>query len=147
MNMDYSAFYSKILYLYIVAFAGVLAGIGLLVFGGVYFLKHYLKKSKAAIDIIGFIICILVFNIVSFFAANFFLDIPNAVSNNYIVATGTAQGRDAGGDISDSRGFEFKKDDGEVIRITVIYTPVYEGDRFEVIYLPNTKYAAIVKKL
>lgn len=152
-NMDYSAFYPSILFMYFGAFAGILVAIILLICGDIFLIKQYLK-SKSIIELVGIIACVVGIIVVAYFSRNYFKDIPNVISKNYIVTTGTAEGWDSAGPISSSagpvyetRGFAFRKDDGEIKKIVVTYPPVYQGDRFEVIYLPNTGYGAIVKKL
>ncbi|MGI6248083.1 MAG: hypothetical protein ACOYJX_01570 [Acutalibacteraceae bacterium] len=144
-SMDYSAFYPSILINYFVAFAGIIIAIILLVVSGAFLLKRYLK-SKSVIELVGVVACIVAIVAVAYFSRNFFKDIPNVLSENYIVTSGTAQGWDSAGQVHETRGFAFKRDDGEIAKIVVTYPPVYQGDRFEVIYLPNTGYGAIVKK-
>lgn len=144
--MDYTAFYPSILFMYFGTFAGVIIAIILLIGGDIYLLKQYLK-TKNIIELIGFVTCTIAIIVVLYFSLNFFKDIPNVISKNYTVATGTAEGWDTAGQEPETRGFAFKKDDGEMINIVVTYPPIYQGDRFEVIYLPNTEYGAIVKKL
>lgn len=144
--MDYSAFYPSILLMYFGTFIGVLVAIVLLIFGDVFLLKQYLK-SKAIIELVGFVACIMIIIAVAYFSRNFFKDIPNVVNKNYIITTGTAVGWDAAGPVHETRGFAFKTDDGKIKNIVVNYTPIYKGDRFKVIYLPNTGYGAIIKKL
>lgn len=145
-NINYSAFYPSILFMYFGTFAGILVAIILLICGDIFLLKQYLK-SKSIIELVGFVVFIAVIIIVSHFSRNYFKDIPNIVSKNYIITTGTAEGWDSAGQVHETRGFAFKRDDGEIKNIVVTYPPIYQGDRFEVIYLPNTGYGAIVKKL
>lgn len=144
--MDYSAFYPSILFMYFGAFVWVLVAIVLLICGDVFLIKQYLK-SKSVIELVGSIACIVAIIAVAYFSRNFFKDIPNVMSKNYIITTGTAEGWDSAGQVHETRGFAFKTDDGVIKKIVVTYTPIYRGDRFEVIYLPNTGYGAIVKKL
>ena len=145
-NMDYSAFYPSILFMYFGTFAGVLVAIFLLICGDVFLLKQYLK-SKSIIELVGVVACIVAVIAVAYFSRNFFKDIPNVLSKNYIITTGTAQGWDSAGQVHETRGFAFKTDNGETIKLVGTYPPVYQGDRFEVIYLPNTGYGCIVQKL
>lgn len=145
-NMDYSAFYPSVLINYFIAFAGIMTAIILLTVGDIFLIRQYLK-SKSVIELVGIIACIIGVIVVAYFSRNYFKDIPNVLSNNYIVTTGTAEGWDSAGQVHETRGFAFKTDNGETIKLVVTYPPVYQGDRFEVIYLPNTGYGCIVQKL
>ncbi|MGI6745675.1 MAG: hypothetical protein ACOX45_05970 [Acutalibacteraceae bacterium] len=145
-NMDYSVFYPSVLLNYFVAFAGIITAIILLVVGDIFLIKQYLK-SKSVIELVGIVACIAGIIIISYFLRNYFNDITNVIRKNYIVTTGTAEGWDSAGQVHETRGFAFKTDDGETIKLVVTYPPVYQGDRFEVIYLPNTGYGCIIQKL
>ena len=144
--MDYSAFYPSILLMYLGTFIWVLVAIALLICGDVFLLKQYLK-SKSIIELVGVVTCIVAAIAIAYLSQNFFEDIPNVISKNYVITTGTAEGWDTAGQDPETRGFTFIKDDGETKKIVVTFTPIYQGDRFEAIYLPNTGYGAIVKKI
>lgn len=144
--MDYSTFYLSITIEYLIGFTSYIITIILLVCGDIFLIKRYLK-SKSEIELVGIIVCIVAIIIVAYFSRNFFKDIPNVIGKNYTVSTGTAYGWNTAGQEPEARGFEFQKDDGEIIKLQVIYTPIRQGDRFEVIYLPNTGFGAIVQKI
>jgi len=146
MNMDYSAYYPPILFMYFGTFVGVIVAMALLICGAMHVFKLY-QKSKSNIMLIGFTVCIVIVIVISYFAQSFFRDIPFVVNKNYIITIGIAQGWDTAGQEPETRGFAFKRDNGEIIDITVTYTPIHQGDRFEVIYLPHTKFGAIVRKI
>lgn len=75
-------------------------------------------------------------------------DIPNAIHNEYIVTTGTAIGWNTTNDDTEHRGFTFLTDDGEEVDLSVLPCPkVYQGDRLEVMYLPNSGIGAIIQWL
>ena len=145
--MDYSSFYPAVIILFLVAFMGVILALILLFYSEIYLLKHYLK-SRTIIDFLGLMICSTVFILTSLFSLRYFRDVPNIVYQNYTIATGTAVGWDTAGLDPETRGFAFKKDgSSDIIHLTVVFTPVNQGDRFEVIYLPNTGFGAIVQKI
>lgn len=121
MNMDYSAYYPSILFMYIGTFVGVIVALVLLLFGAMHVFKLY-KKSKFNIMLIGLTVRIVIVIVVSYFSQNFFADIPNVVSKNYIVTTGIAQGWDAAGQEPETRGFAFKKDDGDNTHYSNLYS-------------------------
>jgi hypothetical protein len=146
MDMNYSAYYPSILFMYFGTFAGIILAVALLIYGDIYILKQYIK-IKSNIELVGFIVFFVAILVVLYFSRNYFKDIPNVVSKNYIVTTGTAEGWDSAGQVHETRGFAYKTDGGETKKIVVTYPPVYQGDRFEVIYLPNTGYGAIIRKL
>ena len=144
--MDYSAFYPSILLMYLGTFLWAIVAMTLLLCGAVVLLRQYLK-SKSLIELAGVAACMVAVIAIAYFSRSFFQDIPNAVSRNYVIATGTAEGWDTAGQGTETRGFAFANDNGETKKIVVTYTPIYQGDRFEAMYLPNTGYGAIIKKL
>ena len=144
--MDYSAFLPSVLINYFIAFAGVVTTIILLVVVGAFLARQYFK-SRSFIECVGVVACVIGVFITAYFSRNYFKDIPNVVSKNYIVTDGTAEGWDSAGQVHETRGFAFKTDDGKNFKLVVTYPPVYQGDRFKVIYLPNTGFGAIIQKL
>jgi len=144
--MNYSAYYPSILFMYFGTFAGIILAVALLIYGDIYILKQYIK-IKSNIELVGFIVFFVAILVVLYFSRNYFKDIPNVVRKNYIITAGTAEGWDSAGQVHETREFAFKTDGGDTQKIVVTYPPVYQGDRFEVIYLPNTGYGAIIRKL
>lgn len=144
--MDYSAYYPTILYEYICSFIGILGAITFFVCISVMLFKQYLEL-KSTLQIIGFIIFITLTIVMFNFSLKYFKDIPNILNENYIVTTGTAVGQHTPGQVPETRGFKFRGDDGVVMSIVVTYLPVFQGDRFEVIYLPHTGFGAIIRKI
>ena len=145
-NMDYSAFYPTIWFMYFGTFAGIITAIILLVCGDIFLIKQYLK-SKAIIELVGMVACVVAIIAVCYFSRNFFKDIPNVINKNYIISSGTVITGNNGGIDPEARDFAFKKDDdGKTVKIIANSKPIQNGERFEVIYLPNTGYGAITKR-
>ena len=144
--MDYSVFYPSIIIGYIGGFAGTILVIILLICGEVFLIKQYLK-SKSTIELIGIFVFVVLIIVVSYYSKIYFKDIPNVINKNYIVSRGTVIEGNNGGQDPETRGFVLKTDDGEIKRLCVVYLPIDNGDRFEVIYLPNTEWGAIIQKL
>ena len=145
--MDYSPYYPSILYLYFGTLAAFFVGFGLLIYGEIYLIQQ-IKEFKSLLSVLFFVVLFAAIVSVSLLSVDYFKDIPNVIRNNYIVATGTAEGNDSAGQEPDARGFRFKPDVGEEFYIRIpSYPQVFHGDRFEVIYLPHTGVGAIIQKL
>ena len=109
--------------------------------------KEYQKnKSKSVIWIAVAVFVFLV--LMSIPTINEVKDIQNVLNQNYMIATGTAVGWNTTTDESEPRSFSFLTDDGKTVDLRVLpCPPVHKGDRFEIIYLPNSGIGAIVQKL
>ena len=145
--MDYSSYYPAIIELYLWHCCGLIVIPSLLIWMGVHLAKYINAKSTISLIIVPILLILWVgFSIPLY--TKYIKDIPNIINENYIVTTGTATSWNTTGPENTSRSFEFTTDDGEVIKLSVQSTkPVYQGDRYEVIYLPHTKCGAIVRKI
>ena len=144
--MDYSNYHFSIIFEYFISFLGVLLSIIFLICGIVYLLKQYLQ-SKNVVEFIGIIACAVVIIVIAYFSRNYFKDIPNIVIKNYTITYGVVVEGDNGGRNFNTRGIVFKKEDGEIVKLVVNYYPIVSGEKFEVIYLPNTGFGAIIQKI
>jgi len=109
--------------------------------------KEYRKnKSKSVIWIA--LAAFAFFVLMSIPTVNEVKDIQNVLNRNYVIVTGTAVGWDTTTDESEPRSFSFLTDDGKTVDLIVLpCPPVHQGDRFEVIYLPNSGIGAIMQEL
>lgn len=146
--MDYTTLYPAInRYFFEVFVSSIVFCLIFPIYTGIKLYKEYIaSKSKGIVA--GLLLLSIAFVWLTYSFVNDCKDIPNIVSKNYIVATGTAIGWNTVEDETEPRGFEFQPDDGEKIDLSVLpCPPVHQGDRFEVIYLPNSGIGAIIQIL
>ena len=143
--MNYSLHYPSILFIYIGVFAGIILFLILLIREGIILVRQYkkLKSVKKLACAAAAFVCII---LLAAFSVPYFKDIPNAVNNNYIIAAGTVVAHDSGGTQSQTRGITLETDEGERIKVTVNYTPMRTGERYEIICLPNTGIGSVIRK-
>jgi hypothetical protein len=145
--MDYSVFYPSILFMYSILLAAVLVGIILALSVSFYYLKELLKE-KGVMNLVAVICFFTIVLVILYFSIDIFCDIPNVIKKNYVITTGIAIDSNNAGQEPEIRGFPLKRNyTNEIIRVAVTYYPINEGDEFEVIYLPNSKIGAIVRKI
>jgi len=98
-------------------------------------------------------IAILIFSTVFFIVftnrlINYFKDLGIVNKGQFCTVKGTAVSEDTEKNKDTPvRYVRFKIDEGIEFDITLYYGQIYKGDRFEIIYLPNTGHAVIVQKL
>jgi len=112
------------------------------------FAIYLLVKRRTKWDIIGLIL-LVIFMAVSLFQLHKYMNDFSLVKKNEIyIATGTAISTDAQkSKDTPGRYIRFRIDDGAELNLNLYYGQIYEGDRFEIVYLPNTGHAVIVQKL
>ncbi len=161
---QYAPYMSSALLNYILFAAAVLVIIVLLVIGTFFQLKTFLTQNArqedfkllffhnkgSIVDFIGIVFAVILFVVFLFWSRRVFADIPHAINKDFIVATGVVVSQNAAGreDVGETRGFEIQDlETGEIINLLVFYTPIWQGEVYEVIYLPHSKAGAIVRKI
>ena len=144
--MDYSHHYPSILLMYFGILAGIIIGLVLLLMGARSLIRQYIE-SKGITKLAGAIAVVVCVILLAVFSVPWFKDIPNVINKNYIIITGTVVSWNSGGTQSEARGITLETDDGERIKVTVIYTPIREGERYEIIRLPNTPVGSVIRKI
>ena len=144
--MDYSYYYPSILFMYFGTFIGIFIGFIILAKLATSYIREN-KVPKESVKPAGAIILTVCVVLLAIFSISFFKDIPNVINENYIVATGTVVSWDSGGTASETRGITLETDDGKRIKTLVNYTPIREGERYEIIYLPNTTFGSIIRQI
>lgn len=109
-------------------------------------IKQYVESKKivklaSSIAVSACVVLLVLFSVA------FLKDIPNVINKNYNVVTGTVVSGNRGGKNSETRGITLETDDGERIQVTVNYTPIELGERYEIIRLPNTSYGNVIRKI
>ena len=107
--------------------------------------KRRMPKSEFMVLLIALPIClIMAFGM----SSDLRKDLVYVKNGEYLKGTGTAITDDSRKtNDNPGRSVRFQFDDGEVLTISLYYGPIHIGDRFEIIYLPNTRRAVIVQKL
>lgn len=139
-------------------------GIALSVIGGIYLVKAFLLQNaeqtefkflffnnkESIIDFIGLILVAVILALILLWSRNVWADVPYAINKDFSRTIGIVVSQDAAGrdDVGEARGFRLRDiETGEVLNLQVFYTPIREGEIYEVMYLPNTKVGAIVRKI
>ena len=147
--MDYSIYFRVLTNEFYDQFQKVIIVLVILVVGLIGMVYQAIVKKAGKIEwiFVSIVIPLLIIVVLSGLINNL-KDLAYVKNGKYLVGTGTAitddsrKTKDLPG-----RTVRFQLDDGEVIKIHLYYGPIYEGDRFEIIYLPNTRGAVIVRKL
>lgn len=162
--MDYSKFYSSIMIHYLSLLVAIIIGLVLVICADVFCIKAFLKQNAvetetkiwffsnkgSLIDFLGVIVFIIVALLILFFSRNILADIPNVINKNYVVTSGVVTAHDSSGkdDVAETRSFTLKDfNTGKEVKLLVTYTPIRQGDIYEVLYLPSSKAGAIVRKI
>ncbi len=162
--MDYSKFTRTILTEYMLLAGATILGIALSVIGGIYLVKAFLLQNaeqtefkflffnnkESIIDFIGLILVAVILALILLWSRNVWADVPYAINKDFSRTIGIVVSQDAAGrdDVGEARGFRLRDiETGEVLNLQVFYTPIREGEIYEVMYLPNTKVGAIVRKI
>ena len=77
-------------------------------------------------------------------------DIPHLKNGDCSSIIGIVVSQDAAGreDVPEDRTFKLKNiESGEIVELRVFYTPIKNGDVYEVVYLPHTRCGAVVRKI
>jgi hypothetical protein len=162
--LDYSKFTRTILTEYMLLAGATILGIALSVIGGIYLVKAFLLQNaeqtefkflffnnkESIIDFIGLILVAVILALILLWSRNVWADVPYAINKDFSRTIGIVVSQDAAGrdDVGEARGFRLRDiETGEVLNLQVFYTPIREGEIYEVMYLPNTKVGAIVRKI
>ena len=144
--MDYSSHYLEILIRYYMIFAFTIFFIIVFAIYGAKLIKQY-TESKKFIKLLGAIALAGGIVVFSYFSVPHFKDIPNAINQNFVIITGTVVSGDSGGRAPETRGFTVIDDNGNRRSVLANYMPIFTGDRFEIILMPNTGSGVILRKL
>ena len=144
--MDYSSHYIVILIRYFVSFAVILSIIIVFAIYGAKLIKKYME-SKKFIKLLGAIALAVGVVVFSYFSVPYFKDIPNAINFNFDIIIGTVVSGNSGGRASETRGFTVIDDNGNRRSVLANYPPIFTGDRFEIIIMPNSGSGVILQKL
>jgi hypothetical protein len=147
--MDYSEYYEFLIEMYKDSFLRG-AVLTILVFCGMVsqLYNFYRKKTDGSLFIAG--LCLVAFLFLSYDTIRFINDIPYVKKGEYFIATGvvTVGSTTKNVDISGARSFGYLVDNGKEITLSVYHKePIYVGERYEVMYLPNCKRAVIIRKI
>ncbi len=138
--MDYSMFEFKILYLFGLQLFFFVVVLLFLIF--ILILSNASGTSKAENIVLVFLILILVWT-----TKDKLFDIPNIITKNYTVEMMMATNIKVEDEKINNKNINFESNDGKTINLMLTTNDVKNGDKYLIMYLPNSKIGIIIEKV